>query len=325
MPKSLILLAAVLAQSGICAPAREARKPDLAVVYVHGFCEYEQIPPFEAKLRAFFDRLSLNASVSTYRWDSRKMDFRKVVHQWTQSKLKASKAAKPFMENVIAKLETQQVPYFIVAYSLGSRVAMGALTHGGARLRYLRGIYLMGAALPHTFKVKEGSLPKELGIVNYYSRYLDTALKVSFYNAEGVKAGGEIGFDDTTVFENYRTVCTHVHKGGPIQRDYSSLAGPIGYLALLDQRIFVKGKGTGYNVPLPVGAGSVNWHDITRFERRQGALLIQQNANTRHYRAVAIDERDKRARKAWGTNLHSILAELQLFPGPYRRTVNERR
>ena len=91
------------------------------------------------------------------------------------------------------------------------------------------------------------------------------------------------------------------------------------------QWTYLKGKKTGYNVPLPVGTGSVNWHDIIRFKRRRGAVLVQQNANTRHYRAVTIDERGKRARKAWGTNLHSILAELQLFPGPYRRTVNERR
>lgn len=319
----IVVLAFGRAENGACGPAKDAHKAALVFVYVHGFCEYEQVPPFEAKLRAFFDRLPMNCKVSTHRWDSRKIDLTKVVHQWTQAKLKADSAPKPFMANVVGKLEAQQIPYFIVAYSLGCRVVAESLRHASSRLRHLRGIYFLGAALPHTHRVKAGVLPQGLRVTNYYSRYLDTALKVSFYNAEGIKAGGEIGFDDTNVFENYRTVCTHVHKGGPIQRDYSSLAPAIGYLALLDQRIFIKGRRTGYNVGLPVGSGSVNWHDIVQFGKKPRTLLIQQNANTRHYRAVAIDERGKRVRRAWGTNLHSILAKLQLFPVPYRRTVKE--
>lgn len=308
---------------GRCQLPENIRNNEVIFVYVHGFGEFKEIVPFEEKMQKFLQQLSINCTIFTYRWDWLKINLTKVVSQWNEAKIKADQAAKTFMDDIIMGLEAEEIPYFIVAYSLGTRVVAESLKHGNSRLEFLRGIYFLGSALPHTYTVDGTLLPEGMEIISYYSPYLDEVLKISFYNAEGIKAGGETGFDDTTEIQNYRTVCTHVHKGGPLQRDYSNLASAIGYLSLFKEQIFVKGKPTKFNLEMPVSSGSLHWNDVIEFEVQSHPLLIQQNVNTHHYRAVAIDEEGKRVRKSWGTNLHSILKELNLFPPPYRRIIHE--
>ncbi len=73
----------------------------------------------------------------------------------------------------------------------------------------------------------------------------------------------------------------------------------------------------------PGAGGGATWKDTVQGGKSPPTWRTHKNPTPRHYRAVAIDERGKRVRRAWGTNLHSILAKLQLFPVPYRRTVKE--
>ena len=320
----IIALLTGVAMPGRCQLPDNIRDKDLVFVYVHGFGEFKKVPPFEEKMREFLQPLPLKTSVFTYRWDWLKLDLTKVVWQWTQAKQKADQSAKSFLDDVVLELEAAKIPYCIVAYSLGTRVVAKSLEQSPAPLKFLRGIYFLGSALPHTYVVDGTALPEGMNIINYYSPYLDEALKISFYNAEGVKAGGEVGFDDTTRVRNYRTVCTHVHKGGPLQRDYANLAPAIGYLSLFNEGIFVKGLSADFNLEMPVGSGSFHWNDIIEFDRHSHPLLIQQNVNTGHYRAVAIDEEESRNRKAWDMNLHTILAELQLFSPPYKQIIQQK-
>jgi len=290
---------------------------DLVFIYVHGFNEHRDPLPFEEAMSEFLKPLPLKTTVFTYRWHTMKIDLTQVVHQWTEAKAKAEESGPAFLAD-LQKLEEARVPYAIVGYSLGCRVVAGALQKAAAPLRGLRGIYFLGAALPHDFVLDARGLPMGMKVVNYYSSFFDDALKISFFNAEGAAAGGETGFDDTRHFQNCHTVCTHVHKGGPLARDYSTLAPAIGYLALLREGIFIQDRPVKYNIETPVMSGSVNWNDIATFEAQPFPILLQQNAVTGYYRAVRVGKDGKRVRQAWGASPHAILKELKLFSEPNR-------
>jgi hypothetical protein len=164
-------------------------------------------------------------------------------------------------------------------------------------------------------------LPIGMKITSYYSKFFDEALKISFRYQEGIAAGGEVGFEDTTLFRNYRTVCTHVHKGGPIQRDYSNMASAIAMLTLFKENIFIEGDSLSYNLDMLVMDGEIQWNDIIEFDTNY-KILIQQNVNTYHYRAIEIAENGLRTRRAWGMDLHEILKGLRLFNEPYEKKIN---
>jgi hypothetical protein len=186
-------------------------------------------------------------------------------------------------------------------------------------VRINSGVYFLGAALPHDYKLEARRLPPGMKIASYSSSFFDGILKVFFYNAEGTQAAGRVGFSDTAHFENHRTVCTHVHKFGPLQRDYSCLAPAIGALALAREGILIKDPPARPNLEAEVAAGSINWNDIARFDAaRPAPILIQQNVNTHLYRAVALAPDGRRVRKAWGANLHAILRKLGLWGGAER-------
>lgn len=302
----------------------ELKQNDLVFIYVHGFGEVRETMAFQKKMSDFLKPLGLKAAAVTFRWHRMKLDPATVVHQWTQAKAMTGEAGRNLIAE-LRELDAAGVRTELIGYSLGSGVVAEALRLGGAQLRHLRGVTFLGSALPHDYQVEDGALPAGLKIQNYFSGAFDVVLKVYFYNAEGTQAGGEAGFDDTRHFENHRTVCTHVHKGGLIQRDYSSLAPALGYLALAREKIFVAGSPPQYNVKGPVGEGSVHWNDIARFEAQPRPVLIQQNVNTGLYRAVALGEEGQRTRQAWGANLHEILKKLGLFAGPYEQTVSTKK
>lgn len=319
-PLSILFLCTLLLLSARPAPGALPegwRGADLVFIYVHGFNENRNPVPFEAALRDFLKPLPLKAAALTYRWQTMKIDLTQVVHQWTEAKAKAEQAGPVFL-NDLKSLEEARVPYVIVGYSLGCRVVAGALQKAAAPLRGVRGVYFLGAALPHDFALDAKGLPPGMKIVSYYSSGFDDVLKIPFFNAEGTEAGGEVGFDDTRHFVNRHTVCTHIHKGGPLARDYSTMAPAIGYLALLNEKIFIQDSPARYNLATAVMAGSVNWNDVATFEAQPLPVLLQQNAITGLWRAVTVDQGGKRVRKAWGANPHAILKELGLFPEPVR-------
>ena len=76
-----LALASVQAAPLACGAPADARRAEFAFVYVHGFREHEDVPPFEEKLRAFLQPLPLNCKITTYRWDRREIDFTCEIQQ----------------------------------------------------------------------------------------------------------------------------------------------------------------------------------------------------------------------------------------------------
>jgi hypothetical protein len=137
----------------------------------------------------------------------------------------------------------------------------------------------------------------------------------AFFKPLGLKASAvSFRWTEDKLFENHRAACTHIHKGGLLQRDYSNLAPAIGALTLLREGIAVAGAPAKLNCEWRVGSGRVHWNDIARFEGGAEPVLIQQNLNTKHYRAVALGEDGKRTRKAWGASLSGVLRKVGLVP-----------
>lgn len=296
---------------------------DMVFIYVHGFAEYRKIEPFKEKMQKFLKEYpTLNYDVMTYRWEKNRLDLLRPIEQWEASKKNGENKSKHFMDSIIVKLEEKKIPYVIVGYSVGTRLVTKALESGKNKLKYLRGIYYLASALPKDIKPKINILPKGMKIISYYSKFFDAALKISFRYQEDIAAGGEVSFEDTSTFKNYRTVCTHVHKGGPIQRDYSNMAPAIAMLTLFNENIFIEGKPLKYNLDMLVMDGEVQWNDIIEFDTNY-KILIQQNVNTYHYRAVEIAENGLRTRRAWGKDLHEILKGLRLFNEPYGKIVKK--
>ena len=296
---------------------------DLVFIYVHGFAEYRKIEPFKEKMQEFLEEYpTLNYDVMTYRWEKNRLNLLKPIEQWEKSKVNGDHRSSHFMDSIIVKLEEKKVPYVIVGYSVGTRLVTKALESGKNKLKYLRGIYYLAPALPKDIKPKINILPERMKIVSYYSKFFDAALKISFRFQESIAAGGEVSFEDTTTFINYRTVCTHVHKGGPIQRDYSNMAPAIAMLTLFKENIFIEGEPLKYNLDMLVMDGEIQWNDIIEFDTNY-KILIQQNVNTYHYRAVEIAENGLRTRRAWGSDLHMILKGLRLFNEPYEKVIGK--
>ncbi len=285
---------------------------NITFVYVHGFGEKRFPPAFETKLKEFLEPHTFKTTVTTYRWESFEIDFSQVAHQWTEAKKNADLEAKNFAKNVLGKMEKEENPYYIIAYSLGTRVVSEAIKAVGAKLSHVKGIYYLGSALPNTYVVDGTHLPDGMKVINYYSEYFDDALKIAFFNAEGIKAGGETGFTDTTHIQNFRTSCTHVYKGGIAQRDYSDLAEPIGYLALFNLNRFIGSNTTNINLKMPVWQGKMHWNDVMILEKNSKQILFQHNVNSNHYRAVLLSK-DKRKRIGWNSNLHTLLHQLTWF------------
>ena len=284
---------------------------EIKFVYVHGFGERRFPPAFEKKMKAFLKPVKGDFEVETFRWNSLKLDLTKVIDQWREAKKNADAEAERFAGEVIEKYEKEETPYVLIGYSLGSKVIAEALKYPDKELKYLRGIYFLGSALPKNYKVDTKILPKDFKIMNYFSGYLDTVLGLSYYVAEGAEAGGEAGFDDEENFINLRTVCTHVHKGGPLQRDYSNLAEAIGYVTLFNENILINEGQANFNLEMKVTSGVVNWNNIYELKEGSKTYLIQQHVNTGYYRLLLVDEQGKRTRKGWGRNLHTVLEELK--------------
>ncbi len=286
--------------------------PAPTFVYVHGFGEGgKKSIPFEKQLNNSLEDLGQKSDVKAFIYSKAKINFTNVLKQWQSEKALADKSGLKLYEEVLLPLEEKGVPYSLIAYSLGTRVVADCLEQSKAKLKHLKGIYFVGSALPHDVTINRAMLPVDMKIVNYHSSNLDYILKISFRVAEGKNAGGEVGFDDSTVFKNMRTVCTHARKGGPITRDYSDMAEAIIYLSYFNENKIIDGDPLPYNLKSRVLSGSIHWNDLIELKHTElGKILIQQNVNTGHYRAVNIDADGTRTRIAWGGNMHTILKHL---------------
>lgn len=286
----------------------QAQSRDFVIIYVHGFGEgAKDSIPFPRALNEFIEDENLNVSTIIYQWDKQSIDFLNINSHWDNVRERADHSGEDFYRKIIAPLESSGVKYYIIGYSLGTRVIANMLSQTGSILSHMQGLTFVGSAIESDKQVELKPLPSGLVIKNYHSPHFDYALKTSFFIAEGKEAAGEVGFSDHSRIKNYRTVCSHAYKGGPLQRDYSSLASTFIEMFLFEQGIQSSSQGINFNMELQVLDGDFHWSDVLNIPRGQSRILIQRNANTGWFRAVQVDKDQTRTRKAWSYDLRALL------------------
>ena len=289
---------------------------DLVFIYVHGFGGEKKSPQFCANMREFLSKTKAPARVENYPWDSVKVDILKAGASWRESEKRADEESLRFAASIIDKYEQARTPYVLVGFSVGSRVVLGALDAHKGKLRALQGVYFLGSAMAKDTSLSKNVLPAGMKIVNYHSPLRDKVHETAFSYMSDLPAGGEVGYDDTTVFDNYAVCCTHAHKGIGVHIDYSQLAVPIGYIALFKKGILVPGA-LSFNLDGEVGEGDVWWNKVLRVSavvdgKQVTAVIEQSNMRADYFRALMIKKDGTRERIARGPNLHAILTFLKV-------------
>jgi pimeloyl-ACP methyl ester carboxylesterase len=314
------LIAVVLALwfSGInlsAAEQAERNNQELTFVYIHGFGGEKQSPQFCKNMREFLNRADDKSRVVNYRWDSVKVDPLRAGASWKNSQKRADQEAQRFRKEIIDHLESRHSPYVLVGFSVGSRVILRALENIDQPLSHLAGIYFLGSAMTRDTTLADSTaLPKGMRIINYHSPLRDIVHSTAFNFISAMPAGGQVGFDDSAVFENRRVSCAHAYKGVGAHIDYSGLAGAIASLELYKRGIRIPGT-TKFNVVMRVGEGSMWWNRIlnVRVLLDKGPAIFeieQHNMRPGYFRALRISAGGNRTRIARGENLHAILEKL---------------
>ena len=306
-------------ESGGQVPAQ----PELVFVYLHGFGGVKEKPRFVANMKEFLETVDYACEVRNYEWDSVDIHVLKAGANWLKAERQADAEAVRFKRDVMDRLEEENTPYVIIGFSVGSRVVLRAIEQSGGDLRMLRGVYFLGSAMTRDTTIATKYLPQGMKIVNYHSPSRDSVHRIAFNFMADIPAGGQVGFEDESAFDNYAVSCAHAYKGVGPHIDYSQLAYAIGYVALFKERVFVQGD-TAYNIPTRVSGGDVWWNKILRMDytsnEQAGTLEIEQlNMNLDYFRAVFISGSGERRRLARGNNLHAILDELGAVPKLYWR------
>ncbi len=265
------------------------------IVYVHGFGGRDPFSDFEKKLRNFFEKINFRdrVAIESYSWNSGNINLKNLGYLWSEAKKEAENEAIKFA-NYINKLESDNVEYYIVAFSLGSFVVLNALNITNS-LKNIKKVIFMGAASPNSFTLTKTVDSK---ILNYYSPNMDKVLSNLYNNIEGVPAGGVVGFQDFKSFQNIKTNFTH-----KIGQNYLELVDTIGWLISFKEGFIVSGE-TNINIPIKTLGGHTFWHHVYENDK----IIIQYNAILGWYRALnSLNER-----LCWSKNLHAILKGLNI-------------
>jgi len=308
----------VFSATGSAAPT------NLVVVYVHGFGGEKKNPQFCVNMREFLSETKAPARVENYPWDSVKVDVLKAGASWRESEKRASEESANFATRIIDKYEQARTPYVLVGFSVGSRVVLGALEARKGKLDNLQGVYFLGSAMAKDTGLPKDVLPDGMKIVNYHSPLRDKVHRTAFSFMSELPAGGEVGYDDATVFDNHAVSCTHTHKGVGVHIDYSQLAVPIGYIELFKKGVTIPGK-LSFNVVGKTGEGDVWWNKVLRVSalldgKRVPVVVEQHNMKADSFRAVIIRDDGTRKRIARSRNLHAILEFLKVGAQTETRT-----
>jgi pimeloyl-ACP methyl ester carboxylesterase len=267
------------------------------IIYVHGFGGSDHAPPFYLALNKFFKSQNLCFDLRTFAWDSLPTTPQTLIANFLNSQ-KAAEEAGRALHVFLTELESKAIDYHVIGFSLGASVIRHALTHQRSVLTHLRSIFLLGAAFNHNEAIVTAGIPAHARCHNYYSPKNDLTLRTSYYNVTGIKAAGTSGLSQATRFTNLATQCSH-----SMLYDYTILAEALGFLIAWDDQQYVPGS-TRFNMQMSTMGGDNYWNNICYHHE----LLIQQNINTQHYRA--IESSGKHRRIAWGDNLHAILRSL---------------
>ena len=311
----------VLGALHAAATVDDAQSTDLVFIYIHGFGGEKSNPQFCINMQEFLTETKTAARVENYTWDSVEIEVLRGGANWRESEQRADDESLRFAAAVIDPCELAQTPYVLVGFSIGSRVVLGALAARKGQLNHLQGVYFLGSAMARDTTLSEGVLPAGMKIINYHSPLRDKVHRTAFRFMNDLPAGGEVGFDCTTTFENYAVSCTHTHKGAGVHIDYSQLAVPIAYIELFKRGALLPGL-LRFNLTRRVRDGDVWWNTVLRVsavrDGRQVPVVIEQhNMNAGYFRAVMVQEDGTRTRIARGHNLHTILTYLDVEAGAH--------
>lgn len=293
---------------------------DIAVLYVYGFTDDSGTVNSE-RLHSFNDYYVRNLdhynkeiviTFDDYVWDSEEvrlfgiklaghwkvLQYSQSKESWELAKENALREGKKLYLSKIKKFEKRGQPYYIIGYSLGTQVVLEALNHARGELKMLRGVFLLGSAMPFDYQANSGALKKGQPILNYYSGK-DGTLGRFYKSAEEIEAGGYAGFKDTKAFLNLETFYDH--------DEYNEHIYPVCNLILyLEDAISLVGE---YRRCRAGETASEGWHSLYAFPSGKGEEkdLYLQYKNDR-YRAVDIH--DKSLCLAESDNLHLLLKNL---------------
>jgi len=299
----------------------------IKIIYIHGFGyrkDKKTKHKFSDNVRSFINSVNnynLNKIVNfqTYTWNS-DFNFEHIGNDWKNAVKKAEETESLLLNKELNKLETQNMPYYLVGHSLGASLIANCLNKWKKQHKNCHGIYFLGAAVSTNFRFKNYDLLSNIKIINYYSKKWDFTLKFLFPIAEGSDAIGRIGSEDEK-FINYSCSTTHQFKKGPYHADWSQLAVPILYLILWKEDIPLSG-GNGLWVKCRqkldffsflTFQSTDTWNEVAKFSRNRKTIKIQHSKFDGHFRAVIVNPNNKLKRIAWGNNLHEILIEENLY------------
>ncbi|MDD5212637.1 MAG: DUF726 domain-containing protein [Sulfuricurvum sp.] len=268
------------------------------ILYVHGFGGRDNAPTFMVNMNNFHLARRLQYDLSAFSWDSGFNDPKILCAEFLSAEANAIKAGNCLFRH-LEECESNQQPYYLVGFSLGALVVSSALMQAKACLNLLRGVFLMGAAMPSDIELPGEIIPSNVRCHNYYSSAFDKTLSILYKNIKGKDAAGKEDLNHPS-FSNLHVNCTHHLIPW---NSYDNLAEAVGYLIAWDDKIMLNEK-SFFNIPLPTGGGNTHWNDVCYYKEHK----IQQNIHTNHYRA--IDSDCTHTRKAWGKNLHTVLCEL---------------
>lgn len=308
----LVVLGTLNAFAGI----RNTPPADLVFVYIHGFGGEKRDPQFCVNMTEFLTETKATARVENYIWDSVEIEIPKAGANWRECENRADEESSHFAARIIDKYEQTRTPYVLVGFSIGSKVVLGALEARKGKLKYLHGVYFLGSAMPKDTSLSEDVLPSGMKIINYHSPLRDKVHRTAFRFINDLPAGGEVGYDCTSTFENYAVSCTHTHKGVGVHIDYSQLAVPIAYIELFKKGFLIPGR-LSFNLTSKVGEGDVWWNKVLRVSamldgKPVPVVIEQNNMRADYFRALMIKDDGTRKRIARGQNLHAILTFLDV-------------
>jgi len=269
------------------------------IIFVSGFNASRIAREFTPKLQKWFKQIpDFKVRIKNHGWKSRKMrrgsyliDGIKVPEKWKKANKAALKEARRLSRR-IKSYERKGKAYYLIGYGLGTKVILESLNKQKKKLKNLKGIYFLGAAMPNTSKLRNFRiLPKGIKIINFYSPKYDSVLKSQ------PQLAGINGFKKH-YFQNFKTEASHSPRDDKC--NYYNLTNTLGYFIAYNEGYTIATKKINCDLS---STPRNRWNNIIDL----GTSWIQQNAcpeSTNYFRIV--DKKRNRV-KSKDCNLHHMI------------------
>ncbi len=271
------------------------------IIFVSGFNASRIGREFTPKLQKWFKQIpDFHVRIKNHGWKSREIrrgsyliDAIKVPGKWEKANKTALKEARRLSRR-IKSYEKKGKSYYLIGYSLGTKVILESLNKQKKRLKSLKGIYFLGTALPENSRLRNPRiLPKNLKILNFYSPKYDSVLK----SLTQTMIAGIKGFK-IPLFQNLKTDASHSPRDD--ECNFFNLANSIGYFIAYNEGYTIANK----QIKCDLSSTPRNrWNNLIDL----GESWIQQNAcpeSTNYFRIV--DKKGNRVRSK-DCNLHHLI------------------